>query len=41
MIHMTDMKGFYHMLIFLVVLIKVHWIDKKITILERRFHIGT
>ena len=39
--HMTDVKGFYHVLIFMMALIKVHLIDKKMIVLERRFHIGT
>jgi hypothetical protein len=39
MMHLGDVKSFHHLLIFAVALIKVHAINKRICLLERRLHI--
>ena len=34
--HIENYKGVFHMAVFLVVLIKVHMIDRKLSLLEKK-----
>jgi len=34
--HIENYKGIFHMAVFLAVLIKVHMIDRKLSVLEKR-----
>lgn len=36
-LHLENFKGIAHMLIFFVVMLKVHMIDKKLRLLEKKF----
>jgi len=35
--HLEHYKGVFHMVVFLIVLAKIHLIDKKLCLLEKRF----
>ena len=37
--HLEHYKGVFHMVVFLVVMLKIHLIDKKLCFLEKRFTI--